>query len=367
MSKIRKCVLVGGAAAVTVSLALGSALADPPSGVTPHHTDIVGTGSDTTMLTIDKLTVDYNKTHKRPARQWYSFDAIGTTTIREKKGCALRTRPNGSGAGIAELEANLRPSGDTSDWCVDFARSSRPRATTDPSSIVFIPFAIDAVTWSADMLTGRTNAPTGLSTRALKAIYSCDAGILKSGLSGPVTWNEVGGTGTHAVIPVIPQSSSGTRAFFLASIGVTTLGSCVKGQDNTVEENEGTNAIFKTRATAPNIVFPYSVAVYLAQSQNGHGTGDQGKQSLRRVNGFTPTKGTKGHLTLNTRFPYSREVFNVVRNTTKQAGKRAVPTYLRPIFGNGTIGTGWVCTNAASKADIKSFGFALNPRCGVLE
>lgn len=367
MSKIKNLVLVGSAAAVTVSLALGSALADPPTGVTPHHTDIVGTGSDTTMLTIDKLTVDYNKTHKRPARQWYSFDAVGSTTIREKQGCSLRTRPNGSGAGIAELEANLRPSGDKADWCVDFARSSRPRATTDPSSIVFVPFGIDAVTWSADTFGGASHAPAGLSTKALKAIYSCDASILKTSLSGPVTWNEVGGTGTHKIIPVIPQSASGTRAFFLASIGVTTLGSCVRGQNNTVEENEGTNAIFKKKTTAPDIVFPYSVAVYLAQSQNGHGTGDQGKQVLRRVNGKTPTKGTKGHLKLNTLFPYSREVFNVLRNGTKQSGKRAVPKYLRGIFGNGTIGTGWVCTNAAAKADIQSFGFALNPRCGVLE
>ena len=367
MSKIKKLVLVGSVAAVTASLALGSAFANPPKGAIPHHTDIVGTGSDTTMLTVDKLTVDYNKTHKRPARQWYSFDAVGSPTIREKQGCTVRTRPNGSGAGIAELEANLRPSGDTADWCVDFARSSRSRADTDPRSIVFIPFAIDAVTWSADSFGGKSHAPSGLSTKALKAIYSCDASILKPSLSGPVKWNQVGGTGTRAVIPVIPQSASGTRAFFLASIGVSTLGSCVKGQNNTVEENEGTNAIFKKKSTAPDIVFPYSVAVYLAQSQNGHGTGDQGRQVLHRVNGKTPTKGTKGHLTLNTLFPYSREVFNVVRNATKQANKRVVPQYLRGILGNGKINTGWVCTNAASKADIKSFGFALNPRCGVLE
>ena len=113
---------------------------------------------------------------------------------------------------------------------------------------------------------------------------------------------------------------------------MTTLGCCVQGQDDSVEENEGTNAIFTNSATAPDIVFPYSVAVFLAQTQGGHGTGTQGTQALRSVNHVAPTTGTAPNKTINPTFPYLREVYNVVRNTSTNGGQ-VVPKYLRPLFG----------------------------------
>ena len=366
MSKIQKLLATSGVVAVAALGAAGAtAVADPPKGITPIHKSIVGTGSDTTQLVVDAFSVAYNKT--KPAMKMYSFDAVGSATIREKYGCGSRTRPNGSSAGIAELEANLRPSGDTTDHCVDFARSSRGRtAGTDPSSILFIPFAIDGVSWSADTFTGSTHATGNLSTTQLTAIYSCDASIINSHLSGPVNWKEVGGTSTDAIVPVIPQSSSGTRKFFLAQIGVSTLGSCVLGQDDSVEENEGTNAIFKNATLAPDIVFPYSAAVYLAQSQGGHGTGTQGKQVLRSVNHVAPLTGKAPTRQINATFPYLREVYNVVRNQSNNGGQ-TVPKYLRPLLGNGTPGTGWICTSTTAKSLIKSYGFLPTNRCGSTE
>ncbi|HEY8300360.1 MAG TPA: hypothetical protein VIG48_00540 [Jatrophihabitans sp.] len=365
MSKIQKLLAVTGVAAATLGVVGTSALADPPKGVVPAHTAIVGTGSDTTQLLVDAFSPAYDKT--KPTLKMYSYDAVGTATIPEKKNCGQRTRPNGSSAGIAELEAGLRPTGDTKDRCVDFARSSRARtAGTDPGSILFIPYAIDAVTWSADTYAGSTNAVTNLSTQQLTAIYSCDASILNSSLSGPVTWKEVGGKSTDPIIPVIPQSSSGTRKFFLAQIGVTTLGSCVQGQDDSVEENEGTNAIFKNKTTAPNVLFPYSVAVYLAQSQGGHGTGTQGKQALRSVNHVAPTTGAAPNKSINSTFSYLREVYNVVRNTSTNGGQ-TVPKYLRPLFGNGSPGTGWICKSSTARSLIKSYGFLPTPHCGSTE
>lgn len=371
MSKIRTTLIAGGVFAAAIGALATSAVADPPSGVTPTHLAIVGTGSDTTQFTVDAFSSAFNKT--KPARKMYSYDAVNpvsgstVTTIPEKRGCGPRTRPNGSSAGIAELEANLHPKNDSADYCVDFARSSRGRtAGIDPSSILFLPFAIDGVTWSADKSTGHSNATLSLSTHQLNAIYSCDASTLNSANSGPVTWKEVGGTSTDQIVPVIPQSSSGTRKFFLQEIGVSTLGQCVKGQDDTVEENEGTNDIFRDPTLAPDIVFPYSVAVYLAQSQSGHGAGDQGKQILRQVNHANALVGKTGSKTINPNFPYLREVYNVVRNTSKN-GDQVVPKYLRPLFGNGTAGTGWVCTSKAAKSIIKSYGFLPTSRCGAAE
>ena len=49
---------IGGALALSVTLALGGqALADPPSGVTPKSTDIVGVGSDATQYVVDGLAL----------------------------------------------------------------------------------------------------------------------------------------------------------------------------------------------------------------------------------------------------------------------------------------------------------------------
>lgn len=356
-------------AVVALALTAGPALAEPPAGVTPKHIDIVGVGADVTQYVVDAFTHDWAKQHPKATRKWYSFDAVGSDTITEKRGCGRRARPTGTGNGIQELEANLRPTHDTADYCVDFARASSGRdANAAPSSLLFIPFAIDAVTWTADKLTGTTNAPVNLTTTQLKAIFSCDASILDPNESGPVTWNEVGGTSSDAVIPVVPLSVSGTRKFFLQEIGVTTLGTCVQGQDNTVSQSEGTNAIFQDPTTAPDIVFPYSVADFLAQAQNGHNPGTQGKLVLRRVNGLPPTTGKAGHKTIAWSFPYLREIYNVVRNAAAHPNaKQLVPKYLRGLFGNGTAGSGWICANKAGIAETKSYGFLPTQRCGTIE
>lgn len=355
--KVTKMIALAGATAAAVGLSCGQAIADPPSGVVPAHTNIVGVGSDTTQFVVDKFSTDFNATHTSP--KVYSWDAVGTTPITTKLGCAAITRPNGSGAGITALKANARPSGDAADFCVDFARSSRGPQAGDGTAIAFVAYAKDAVTWSANTT---TNATTSLTTVQLRAIYSCNAALLGTGKTGKVTWNEVGGTSTAAVVPVIPQSSSGTRAFFLSKIGVTTLGSCVVPTNNSVEENEGTNAIFKN-ANAANEVFPYSVAVYLAQTVHGHGAGTQGTLKLHSVNGVAPTTGTGSATKINPAFPYSRSVYDVVRDNGTASH---VPTYLRVLVGAGN-NTGWICTNATAQADIVSFGFlSLGANCGTV-
>jgi ABC-type phosphate transport system substrate-binding protein len=363
--------LAAGGIAALLCTSAATALADPPSGVTPNHAAIVGTGSDATQYLTEQLTVDYNRAHPKATRKWYSWDSVGSASITEKRGCGSRSRPASSTSGISELEANLRPTGDTTDYCVDYARSARGRSASnpaDPDSILFIPFGIDGATWSADHLTGTTNAPASLTIQQLKAIYSCDASLLGTGHSGPVTWNEVGGTSTDAVIPVVPISGSAVGKFFLQEIGVSTLGACVQGQDNSVEQSEGTNPIFQNSSTSADIVFPYSIADYLAQSQNGHNTGEQGSMVLRQVGKVAPTTGKSPNKAINTQFPFLHEVYNVVRNAAaKPATNQVVPKYLRGIFGTGTAGSGWICSNSTSKAEISSFGFRTTSKCGTIE
>jgi len=357
MPRISMGLTITGAVAAVLGILAGPAVADPPVGIVPAHTSIVGVGSDTTQAVLNQISLDYDRT--TATRKLYSFDATGSATIVTKTGCAAITRPNGSSAGITALKANARPSGDATDFCIDFARSSRSPKAGDGTTthLAFVAYAKDAVTWSAN---ATTNAPASLSTPQLRAIYSCNAALLGTGKTGRVIWNEVGGTSTAAVVPVIPQSSSGTRSFFLSKIGVTTLGSCVVPTNNSVVENEGTNPIF-ANANKANEVFPYSVAVYLAQTVHNHGAGTQGQLKLHSVNGVAPTTGTGTATKINPAFPYIRSVYNVVRDN---AAANHVPTYLQPIFGAGND-TGYICTNATAQADLASFGFlSLGSNCG---
>ena len=353
-----------GMTGALIAAALGSAAADPPAGVTPAHTDIVGVGSDTTQVLLDNLSVDYNATS--PARKLYSFDAVGSSPIIPKTGCSAISRPDGANAGIAALATNTRPSGDTADYCIDFAGSARNPLG---ASMAFVAFAQDAVTWSATSTAAKpTHAPSGLSIVQLRAIYHCDASILGTGHTGPVTWNEVGGTGTNAVVPVLPQPNSDTRTFFLNALGVAG-GGCVSSA--TVEANEGTDPVF-SGTNSQDLVFPYSVGVYLAQSQDGFSPGTQGNQTLQSVLrpgsppvAVVPTAGTAPHKVINpvlATVGLLRTLYNVVRNTGTSTH---VPSYLQPLLGTASD-TGYLCTNPTAQADITNYGFrTLGAACGT--
>src|SRR5258708_5534129 len=64
MRMLKKLLVVGATAATATAMAVGPALADPPSGVTPKETDVVGVGSDTIQFVLDQLSFDYNKSHE---------------------------------------------------------------------------------------------------------------------------------------------------------------------------------------------------------------------------------------------------------------------------------------------------------------
>src|ERR1700727_135945 len=127
--------ILAGSAAATAAVALTAApaLADPPAKTVPAATSIVGVGSNTTQYVLDQLAANYDKTSA--TRKLYSWDATNPTTgaigdnIVTKKGCTAIPRPDGSSAGIAALDANTALG---SNFCIDYARSSRARTATDP-------------------------------------------------------------------------------------------------------------------------------------------------------------------------------------------------------------------------------------------
>ncbi|MFF2121079.1 PstS family phosphate ABC transporter substrate-binding protein [Kitasatospora sp. NPDC058184] len=334
-----KLLTVAALATSIATVAGGTAVADPAAGVTPRAIDFVGTGSDTTQAVVNQLAADYNASLTDPnAPRVYSWDATPiNTTITPKAGSAAIARPNGSGAGIKALTTYTNTT-------VDFARSSRGPQASDPSSDDFVSLAKDAVAWAAPA-TG--NAPANLSTANLKDIFTCAV----------TNWHDIDASLPNATIkPFLPQTDSGTRSYFLTTIGggvAVTPGACVVSG---TQENQGSDSVLAD----PNALVPYSVAHYIGQVYYGQGSGAdvQGPLTIRNVNGVLPVDTAAK--TISTAFaatPYSRVVYNVFRDSEWTSNAT-----LRAIFGKN----GWLCNNGAN--DLKSFGFLPLPAyaCGAV-
>ena len=388
MRMISRILAGAGAVAATVALTAGPAMADPPSGVTPRASDVVGVGSDTTQFVLDQLSHDYNAAHSGASRLLYSWDAVPQgQTITTKSGgvnndCTI-VRPTGSSAGISALEQNATTSGGTG-FCVDFARSSRARSTTDPActtgGICFVALGGDAVTWAdRSASAGGTNAPSTLTLSQLKNIYLCKT----------TNWSSVGGA-SAPIHAFLPQTSSGTRAFFLTALGggtPITPGSCVSTDNNTLIENEGDAPVLND----PDAIFPYSAGDYIAQfehsasctngadcgypsapqcspgsGQNLFGCNLTGVLQLNPIGTSNPTKpfppppapcGTSC-AAINPSFnaSFQRVIYDVVRFSGSTPDH--IPSYLEKFFGAATAATkGYVCANSTAKTDLKNYGF----------
>jgi len=380
MRTLNKLFAATAGVVTATAMAVGPALADPPKGVTPKETDVVGVGSDTIEFLLDQFSFDYNKAHKT-GTHLYSWDALNPKTgamgdpIKEKSGCSATPRPDGSSAGITALATSPKTS-DRKRFCVDFARSSRPRNTSsDPpkskGGIVFVTIGKDAVSYATN---STTNAPSNLTTAQLNAIYSCT----------DTNWNQVGGK-SGAIDAQLPQTSSGTRAFFLNAIGlgVSGPGGCV---NSTAEENEGVDSVLK----GPNVIFPYSIGKYIAEkfhsakclnstctgspackptkTQNKFGCDTHGKMVLRSINGTKPTTGTGTKTVINGHFSpkFVRNVYVVVRWAST---RNNIPSYLQKFFAakstkKGVV-SGWVCSNSTAHQDLINYGFLPTPFCGT--
>ncbi|WP_306330451.1 substrate-binding domain-containing protein [Streptomyces venezuelae] len=304
-----------GVAALGVGVALAPAAQADPNPITQYRT-LAGVGSDTTQDVMNGLgNVVVNAIGQKIIASW---DATGTATIKTKAtGCVIN-RPNGSSAGIDAL----RNAVDTNSGCLDFARSSRGPADTSTTDLTWIPFAKDAVSW---VKRSDSTLPSDLTATQLKDIYECNL----TSLNGV------------ALTPILPQTNSGTRQFFLSSIGVTTPGACVQ---QGVQENDG------TVLDSAGDVAPYSVASYTAQ-EKGVVTNRRGSAVLGSVGTVAPRNADK---TLNLSFPFLRDVYNVVP-TAKLTNATISSTFVGS--------TSKVC---AANTTITNYGFgSLGTACGA--
>ncbi|MFD6425743.1 hypothetical protein [Streptomyces sp. NPDC060198] len=318
-SRVRAGAVVGAVALALGAFAAPAAIADPPA---TEYRILAGVGSDTTQDVVNALgNVVLNASGSKIIA---SYDATGSASITTRSGCAI-SRPNGSSAGITALATDVN---DTTKDCIDFARSSRGAKTTG-TLLTWIPFAKDAV--SVAVRTDSALYASGaqdLTTAQLKAIYQCTT----------TTLNGV------TLTPLLPQTGSGTRSFFLEKLGLTDaqVGSCVS---QSVQENNGL-----ALDTAGDIA-PYSVAQYIAQV-SGTVTDIHGATDLIKVNGTAPYNAST--FTLNTAFSFNRDVYNVV-----PTAKLTDATISSTFVGS----TSKVC---AATSTITAYGFGtLGSNCGT--
>ena len=430
MRIMRSLVAAGTVAAAAIGLAVAPAMADPVNShyktVTPKAYDVIGVGSDTTQYLLDQLTVNYNaaqakkKIANSPTHPYiYSWDAENpknpnSTTVQNikvKPGCKAEARPNSSGQGITALSTFGRTKytykgKKKTAPCDDFARASRGYKSGDPlptkGGAEFVILGEDAITYSVP--TGGY-APNNLTPSQLAEIFSCKVPAVGSYAAN--TWGALGVTtnptiANSVIDPIYPESASGTLSFWIAALGISSLGtseptcsSAAAAGVTPPEENEGTNADFynsnnKADGINPNVVYLYSVGNYISQkyhskacggartgSQNHFGCNQTGILHLDSISDVAPISGSGAKAAINPSFyslsgvagTFGRYLYDVVPYSTST--KNHIPAYLQKFF-NPSSGPfakkvkGYFCS-AAAQAVIKSYGFrSAGAACGAV-
>ena len=300
----RSLLLAAGACLATFTLIVGTAgtaVADPPSGT---FRLLAGVGSDTTERVMNGLAGDtstFAGITIGGTKVIASYDASPAGNIQTKAtGCTF-PRPSGSGNGVTRLVTERN----AVSGCLQFARSSaNDSGSRNGQHLTYIPFAVDAVAYAVrnDSAVSRR-----LSKDTLKKIYNCEL------------------TPAQAANfkPLLPQSGSGTRRFFLTLLGLedvpnyTTLHPCVSDKDannNPLLENSG------KLLSDPKHLVPYSDAVWISQTARTPGVDpDDGKTYLGNIDGTNS-------LTPNVQLTYA------VRNDSSVSRNLSLAT-LKSIYG----------------------------------
>jgi len=336
--------------------ASGTAFADPTNVY-------VAVGSDTIQDVMNQYSIDlggnelasYNAINPVSATAHEVITPVNAKPNANPVNCSF-TRPNGSGEGLSAFRKSINPNTTATQLaappqqnCIDISRSSAaPGADASPTgSLVFIPFALDAVT-GATGPTGTTKITTAdsFTKTDLTNLYTNCTTVTEGG----VTYNPNTATGTQVQIDLyVPQAGSGTLKFWASTLGfsATSLPACVHqtiltgpNTGTQVEEHDGTAV-----ASDVNGYMPFSIAQWVAQS-NGHNDRRHGAV-IHNINGVAPTTGGS----LNTAFPITREVYNVVQ-FAKVSGSTADPALVNLLVGGNSA----LCQDTFT---ITGYGFGL--------
>jgi ABC-type phosphate transport system substrate-binding protein len=338
-------VVVAGVAVSALATGIASPAGADPRNL-PRQASVVGVGNDATEVLFDQLGRLYDTEH--PAGHALdSWWATGSATITPKAGCQPIDRPNGSSPGVLALLSRQTLPGGTP--CVDFARSLSPRTPGAPSTLVWAPFAQDAIAWAAN---AGGNAPSTLTTADLRAIIECTA----------TRWDQVGGTSHDPIQVYLPAQGPGILTLLNQMAGVTQIGSCV----GYTQQDQGTSTEI---AHNPDALVFYSVGKYIAQAYE-HSADVHGDLVLGQVDGLSPVVFNRlarrmqinvGQVRSLAAYPAALLLPEWVVLEENSDGKVS-PQLARLFLGS----TSWICANPRARRAIQDYGFLLLPpgECG---
>jgi ABC-type phosphate transport system substrate-binding protein len=279
------------------ALALIAAMATPAhADMQALQPDVVGVGSDTLQFGVDFLTngdagghAGFNATNQ--TRRAFSYDATGdgcgvatpNATVVLRANTLPVLRPNGSGAGITALTADTGAS-----EVINFVRASRLPSPTEQTNNAGVgglhvyQFATDDLKIAVSQHTA-THVPSVVTVSNLINIYN---GTF-------VHWADIpgytGAFGTSTIHPVIPQSGSGTRNFFLADLQAANGGTAIVLGSGVITGQEHDPTLIKDD---PDAISPFS-AGKITLLNNGYcgATGVNAVSTLTAAGNYTSTRG----------------------------------------------------------------------------
>lgn len=354
--KLKKIAALGAAIGLILSgVGLAStASAEPVSG------GYVAVGSDTLQDSMNALTNGTTASGvavriTAAGRTIGNYDAFGSAAIQVKSNGPFFARPNGSGAGRDALRASLSGNpfslnGNTTparviSAQVDIARSSSGATADANGRLLYVPYARDAVAYAYK---GGNAEWANLTPAQLKSIYE-----------GTLT--TVGGL---PVKPRLPQTSSGTRTFFLGAINVTNPAGVADASNTTVPENDAS-------ILADGEIIPFSAASWIAQANNVSGVNtiavSTGVSLGSPVSGAAAFTGTTPNLVANSAFynntTFGRDTYLIVARSRVQQSftYTGAPAY-DPVLANLVSGSSTSFTNFGTApttpgAVKRKFGF----------
>ena len=350
-----------------------------PASADPHQVYTV-VGSDTTQNVFDQFALDEG------ANLIGSWDALNpvsqvegeTITPNNAAGgqCSF-TRPDGSGQGLNALLRSIDQNNQSAQLaippgpnCIDWARSSSGPGSnqTNTGVLVYIPFAIDAVTGviSSAAPSSFSTAANELTVAQLTTLYSTCGSVTTSNGTTFTPRSSTNPSAAFNITLYLPQTGSGTAKYWASVTGnwsLTSLPECVfttiqagASENDTVQENDGTSV-----TSDPTGYMPFSIAQYVAQT-NGFGDNRLHSAVLAEITpnpttanpSPTPVEPTVNG-SLNTGFPFTREVYDIIpydNVTSGQPGYNAQEAQL--LAGTGSV----LCRDVIT---ITNYGFALLP------
>ena len=417
---------------VTVGMAGFVALAQAGPAAADPTVQFAAVGADTTEDVMNQFSVDlsgnllgsYNAVDPISGAAHGTLSYVkGANATSPSVSCSF-TRPNGSTAGLDAFRASVNPGTTASQdavppqaGCIDIARSSSGPTSTDVKSdgqLVYIPFAVDAVTGSVGPQTGGVvSGSTGnvttvattltgagapdydfvnyLTIAELSALYSCPVPSSTNNEGAVTVTDPLAPGGSVLVNPnvsstftlpagqvqidlYIPQSGSGTLSFWAGQLGfsktappgcdhqsIVNAGATYNNMQ--VEEHNGTAV-----AVDPDGYFPFSIAQWLSQSHHSNIDRRYGAQLQNVTNaagtmespclaaGAASNCTTAGSSINAAGFPFVRYVYNILQYDQVFSGDTS--TYL-PALASMFVGSGSsLCSDGLQ---LFLYGFAQLP------